>query len=198
MPHRPSRREAICDAALDLAAAGGNHAITHQAIDRQLGLAKGSTSYYFRTRHALVTAAVTHLTEHSRDVFGRLRPAGGGTPTLDEAAALIADYVETLLTTRRRDVLARYALSVDGATDPETRAALAASVFSVAAATELMSSLGAGDPSGAARDLISLLEGLLFDMTCGSRAYEDSGVPGACAVEVRAAVALWLGALRAR
>ncbi|GAA4487165.1 TetR/AcrR family transcriptional regulator [Rhodococcus olei] len=198
MPHHPSRRESICDAALDLAAAGGNHAITHQAIDRQLGLAKGSTSYYFRTRHALVTAAVTHLTERSRDAFGRLRPAGGGQPTPDKAADLIADYVETLLTTRRRDVLARYALSVDGGTDPDMRAALAASVFSVAAATELMRTLGAGDASGAARDLISLLEGLLFDMTCGSRAYESSGDPDARALELRAAVALWLEALRAR
>lgn len=191
MPHRPSRRELICEAALDLAATGGNHAISHQAIDRHLGLAKGSTSYYFRTRHALVTAAVTHLAECSRGAFARLQPAGSATPSTDDAAALIAGYVETLLTARRRDVLARYALSVDVSTEPDVRAALAESVFSRSAAAHLMMVLGAGDPSAAARDLISLLEGLLFDLTCGSRPLGDGST-----AEVRSAVTLWLDALR--
>ena len=52
MAHRRSRRDLICEAALDLAAEGGNHALTHQAIDARLGLARGSTSYYYRTRAA--------------------------------------------------------------------------------------------------------------------------------------------------
>ena len=50
------RRTAICEAVLDLAAEGGNRAVTHGAVDRRLDLPKGSTSYYFRTKRALLEA----------------------------------------------------------------------------------------------------------------------------------------------
>ncbi|CAM2771199.1 TetR/AcrR family transcriptional regulator [Prescottella defluvii] len=193
MSHRPSRREAICDAALDLAAEGGNHGVTHQAIDRRLGLAKGSTSYYFRTRDALVGGAIRRLSDRSRAAFVEAHTADDP-PSVDGAADLIAQQIGLLVTDRRRDVLARCALAVDAAGDEELRSALAGCLFSVDRATALMDALGATDPRSAAHDLISLLEGLVFDAVYGSRSMlADSAAPRVD--RLRSTVRLWLTAL---
>ncbi|ORL83300.1 TetR/AcrR family transcriptional regulator [Prescottella equi] len=194
MSHRPSRRESICEAALDLAAEGGNHAVTHQAIDRRLSLAKGSTSYYFRTRDALVGAAVRRLTERSRAAFAEAYGAGVGGVSVEGAADLMADQIVLLLTGRRRDVLARYALAVDAADDEELRPALAGCLFSVGKATGLLEALGASDPDSAAHDLISLLEGLVFDSVYGSRSVLAGG-SAASTQRFRVTIRLWLAAL---
>ncbi|MGF7122419.1 TetR/AcrR family transcriptional regulator [Rhodococcus sp. BE178] len=193
MNHRPSRRESICDAALELAAEGGNHAVTHQAIDRRLGLAKGSTSYYFRTRDALVAAAVTRLADRSREEFVHAY-GQREVPSADAAAGLIAGQLHILLTSRRVDALARYALAVDAAGDPELRGALGACLFSVPLAAELMEALGASDPHRAAHDLVSLLEGLLFDLIHGSRSAVELDEESRVA-QLRSTIRLWLGAL---
>lgn len=182
----------MCEAALDLAATGGNHAVTHQAIDKHLDLPKGSTSYYFRTRHALMTAVVAHLTKRSRARFQELRSTARGENARDGAAEVMATYVEGLVTTHRRDVMARYALATDAATDPQLAAELAASVFSRTAAVDLMAVLGADEPAVAARNLIALLEGLLVDHTFGARAH-DRASPRPD--DLRDAIALWLRAL---
>ncbi|AVP67551.1 TetR/AcrR family transcriptional regulator [Prescottella equi] len=194
MSHRPSRRESICEAALDLAAEGGNHAVTHQAIDRRLSLAKGSTSYYFRTRDALVGAAVRRLTERSRAAFAEAYGAGVGGVSVEGAADLMADQIVLLLTGRRRDVLARYALAVDAADDEELRPALAGCLFSVKKATGLLEALGASDPDSAAHDLISLLEGLVFDSVYGSRSVLAGGSTPSTQ-RFRVTIRLWLAAL---
>lgn len=194
MSHRPSRRESICEAALDLAAEGGNHAVTHQAIDRRLSLAKGSTSYYFRTRDALVSAAVRRLTERSRAAFAEAYGAGVGGVSVEGAADLMADQIVLLLTGRRRDVLARYALAVDAADDEELRPALAGCLFSVEKATGLLEALGASDPDSAAHDLISLLEGLVFDSVYGSRSVLAGG-SAPSTQRFRVTIRLWLAAL---
>ncbi|NKS80315.1 TetR/AcrR family transcriptional regulator [Prescottella equi] len=194
MSHRPSRRESICEAALDLAAEGGNHAVTHQAIDRRLSLAKGSTSYYFRTRDALVGAAVRRLTERSRAAFAEAYGAGVGGVSVEGAADLMADQIVLLLTGRRRDVLARYALAVDAADDEELRPALAGCLFSVKKATGLLEALGASDPDSAAHDLISLLEGLVFDSVYGSRSVLAGGSTPSTQ-RYRVTIRLWLAAL---
>jgi hypothetical protein len=63
--HRPAARRAvtglgpcreIADAAIGLLAAEGMRGLTHRTVDRAADLPKGSTSYYFRTRQALLQA----------------------------------------------------------------------------------------------------------------------------------------------
>ncbi|AOW91934.1 TetR family transcriptional regulator [Rhodococcus sp. WMMA185] len=194
MSHRRSRRDLICGAALDLAAEGGNHALTHQRVDARLGLPRGSTSYYYRTRRALVSAAIAHLTCRSREQF---RDAAPSAPpkTTREAASLIVSQLEALMVERRRDVLARYALMTDAAGDDELQEGLASCLFSLSAATVLMDSLGASDPSAAARDLITLLEGLVFDFAFGAR---KLGADASLADEtetLRTSLHLWIDAL---
>ncbi|BCK54895.1 TetR/AcrR family transcriptional regulator [Nocardia wallacei] len=203
-----SRRRAICEAALDLAAAGGNRAVTHHAVDRRLGIARGSTSYYYRTRQDLLEAAIRHLAEASRAAFHTaLENAGDSaertdlpgrtvsalTDPLDHATELVAGQLDRLLGDRRRDALARYALVPDTAGNEGLRAALAACLFSTPAAEQLMASLGAADSDRAARDLVSLLEGLLFDRLHGARS-----LPGNATDDLRPTLRLWLAALSDR
>ncbi|MEV0945632.1 TetR family transcriptional regulator [Rhodococcus sp. NPDC049939] len=194
MSHRRSRRDLICDAALDLAAEGGNHALTHQGVDARLGLPRGSTSYYYRTRRALVSAAIAHLTCRSSEQF---RDAAPSVPpkTTREAASLIAAQLEVLLGDRRRDVLARYALMADAAGDDELREGLASCLFSFPAATALMDSLGASDPASAARDLITLLEGLVFDFAFGARKLGADSSHADGTETLRTSIRLWIDAL---
>ncbi len=96
---------------------------------------------------------------------------------------------------RRRDVLARYSLAVDASGDDELRAALASCLFSRPAATTLMDSLGSGDPDGAARDLIALLEGLVFDLTYGARVVGADTRFVDHRQSVQRAITLWIGVL---
>lgn len=189
------RRAAICEAVLDLAAAGGSRAVSHPAVDRHLGLARGSTSYYYRTRRELLDAAITHLTAASRTIFeAALDPAEAF--TIENAADFIAAQLDLLLGRRRRDVLARYALAIDNTLGDDLRAALAACLFSVPAAESLMTVLGAPHPRRAAYDLISLLEGLLFDRIHGPRSLRGLE-PGTAAGgdDLRATIRQWLTAL---
>lgn len=170
--------------------------MTHTAIDVHLGLPKGSTSYYFRTRHALVSAAITRLAERSRADFARLFDDTTGDPS--PPADLIARYLERLLTVRRTDVLARYALATDARLEPESAEALAACMFSISAAIDLVRELGASEPDTAGRDLLTLLEGVLFDRTHGTRAHTSSDSDTAWVDEIRSTVGRWLDTLCAQ
>nr|WP_202422790.1 TetR family transcriptional regulator [Gordonia sp. SID5947] len=164
-----------------MAAIGGNHAVTHQAVDRHLSLPRGSTSYYFRTRDALISAAAGHLVERSRAAFAEQMS--------DEAVRarpgdLIADYLDDLLTTRRRDALARHGLLQDPSVLPDTREKLARCFFSVDAATDLMRDRACDDAGAAADVFITVLEGIVFTYTYGVR--RDHGrVRGELAEQLR-------------
>lgn len=63
------RRAHIAAGAIDLIATNGIRALTHRAVDTWLGLPPGSTSYYFRTRHALIEAVADAITTRSRTDF---------------------------------------------------------------------------------------------------------------------------------
>lgn len=186
------RRDRIADAALDIVAVDGVRGLTHRAVDRHLGLPLGSTSYYFRTRAELLTAAVTHLTTRSRTQFRDVAPEPpSGVPG---AAAVIGRYVDRLLTERDRDVRARYALTTEFAHDDRMRASLAASLFSLPDAAALLRALGAAEPDRAAADFVALLEGLVFDRTLGARTGPAPGTTESVDALARAAATFLRGA----
>ncbi len=56
-----SRRDDIAQAAMELVAQGGTHALTHHRIDRRLSLPEGTTSNYARTRRDLVLMVAQHI-----------------------------------------------------------------------------------------------------------------------------------------
>ncbi|MFI8695982.1 TetR/AcrR family transcriptional regulator [Dietzia maris] len=155
MAERPSRRNQICESAIVLAARGGSHALTHQAIDAELGIAKGSTSYYYRTRAALIVGVSEFLTAQSRAVFHDLLVRHAG----QDPDVVIDAYLAHLAANRRDHVRARLALALDADCGAEQRAGLAECLFSLDGAVTLLRSQAHPQPEVGASDLLDRLEG---------------------------------------
>jgi DNA-binding transcriptional regulator YbjK len=62
-PDPDSRRRELCDAAIELLASDGSKGLSHLKLDRRLGVPDGTTSFYFRTRAALIHAVAERVTE---------------------------------------------------------------------------------------------------------------------------------------
>ncbi|MFC9660969.1 TetR/AcrR family transcriptional regulator [Nocardia sp. NPDC127606] len=177
------RRAQIVAGAIELIATRGIRALTHRALDTQLALPPGSTSYYFRTRRALIEAVADGITTRSRADFVAAqyesathpeevaREESVGRP-MDpvQVAHDIAAWLDHLLAARRNELIARHALIIEVMSDPELHARLAGSLFSLDRATDLFGALGAADPRESAHDFLALLEGLVFDRFAGLRA----------------------------
>lgn len=151
----PDRRTVILDAALRVLAEHGMRGLTHRAVDAAAEIAPGSTSYYFRSRSALVEGCVTRLVE----IDEAEAPAVASTSLVDVAVAVAV----AMATTGRYRTLARYELSLVAAREPHLRAALVAGGDTIRAlAARALAAAGAVDPAAAAAELAALLDGLVF------------------------------------
>ncbi len=107
------RRVRIADAALELLASEGARGLTHRAVDARLQLPGGSTSYYFRTRAALLLAAAERLLQLDTADLAQL-PAKAANSA--RAATLVQRW---LLPESRTRSIARMELLLAAARDPE-------------------------------------------------------------------------------
>ncbi|MFJ3974444.1 TetR/AcrR family transcriptional regulator [Streptomyces sp. NPDC090021] len=181
------RRTLIADTAIGLVAAAGLRGLTHRAVDGAAGLPAGSTSYYFRTRTALIGACYQRLAELDlADVDGgspsgvassALPGASGRDPVGREAvdreaaAAALAGLLYRWLTVGRERQLARFELSLEAARNPELSAGLQrAGRGARVRAAGIAAALGADRPEEAAELLVAWTEGLLYDRLAGARA----------------------------
>lgn len=155
-----NRRPLIADHAIAVLAQGGARALTHQAVDRSAGLSAGSTSYYFRTREALVDAAIERIRHHSRAAFEAMPMPDS--LTVKSASVFIAEQLYQLLTVRREQALAVVALLPEVADSPERQQGLMGCLFSRALATNLTGPLGSAHETHAADDLVDFLIGRLI------------------------------------
>ena len=117
------RRTVIADAAIATIAREGMRGFTHRAVDRTAGLAEGSTSYYFRTREALMFAAIARLAELDTVDVGDV-PELVGAVDQDTLVALLTSVMWAWLTDGRERTLARYELTLESARRPAVRARL--------------------------------------------------------------------------
>jgi DNA-binding transcriptional regulator YbjK len=62
-PNPDERRRDLCDAAIHLLAENGAKGLSHLKVDRKAGVPDGTTSFYFRTRSALLRAVAERLAE---------------------------------------------------------------------------------------------------------------------------------------
>lgn len=62
-PDPATRRRELCDAAIQLLADDGAKGLSHLKVDRKLGVPEGTTSFYFRTRSALVRGVAQRVAE---------------------------------------------------------------------------------------------------------------------------------------
>lgn len=160
------RRGLIADAALSVLEAEGGRGLTHRAVDRRAGLPQGSTSNYFQTREALLTAALHRLVELERPsvrAMEALVPDGPYEP--HRAAELVADLVRTWLEPERAGLaLARYELFLEARRRPQFQRELDRVRREYLELVEqLLPTAGCRDPHRHAPQLLSLLDGLVLN-----------------------------------
>lgn len=159
------RRTVLADAAIEVLAAAGMRGLTHRAVDRAAGLPPGTTSAYFRTRAALLTALVRRLVARDQ---AELQAAGERTP-LPRTPAELADGLAALTAARltgegRRRSLARYACALESVRDPELREILVPRENAGReVARVFLAAHGAPDIEARTQTLLACVDGLVFE-----------------------------------
>ncbi|MFE9559855.1 TetR/AcrR family transcriptional regulator [Streptomyces sp. NPDC006487] len=177
-PERGSdRRTLIADSAIDLVATAGLRGLTHRAVDGAAGLPAGSTSYYFRTREALIGACYARLAELDLGDFDEGAAPSHSPSSLsspmdrDAVAAALAALLYRWLTSGRSRQLARFELSLEAARNPELATELhRAGQGSRDRAAGILAALGAARPGESAELLVAWADGLLYDRLAGALA----------------------------
>jgi DNA-binding transcriptional regulator YbjK len=183
------RRTALADAATTVLAQEGMRGLTHRAVDRAAGLPDGTTSAYFRTRQALLTALVRRLVELDQ---AELQAAGEALPmprTPDELTDRLAEFIELRLSASgRRRTLARYACTVESVRHPELREILTPRDNAAHVAVRaFLAAHGAPDPTARTLTLLYCVDGLVFNgLTTGGRVRRED-VEGLVAAALRGA-----------
>ncbi|MDV5142972.1 TetR family transcriptional regulator C-terminal domain-containing protein [Streptomyces sp. SBC-4] len=159
------RRTALADAAIDVLAEHGMRGLTHRAVDRSANLPPGTTSAYYRTRQALLTALVTRLVALDQ---AELEEAGRRTRTPRTPAELVAGitaFAESRLTgPGRHRSLARYACAIESVHHPELRAILTPRDNTASEAVRaFLAAHGLTDAEERTVTLLTCVDGLVFD-----------------------------------
>lgn len=172
MPIPENDRSAVIgDAAIAVIAQGGMRGLTHRAVDSAAGLPAGSTSYYARTRAALLELVLQRMVRRDEndtrnlEEFDVERLAGR---ELSEIAATLADFLYALAVDGRDRTIARYECALEVTRRPELRPIYdRAGARLRTPATALLRAMGATDPERHANLLVTYCEGVLFDRTVG-------------------------------
>ena len=158
------RRTSIADAALRVLEARGSKGLTHRAVDREAGLAEGSTSNYCRTRDALLTAALQRLTELEQPTIGAIEallPYGPFEPR--RAAELVWEQISVWLAPERIGfAVARTELWLEARRRPEFSAAIdEVRREYLLRAERLLPAVGCTRPHDHAPQILAALDGLM-------------------------------------
>jgi DNA-binding transcriptional regulator YbjK len=176
------RRTEILDGALHMLAERGMRGLTHRAVDAAAGIPQGSTSYYFRSRSALVAGCVERILELDLAVEGPLVPAVGS--DVGALVDVLVDSAVSLVTTQRYRTVARYELSLAAMRDSQLRVTLTRAGDTLRAfAADMLRALGATDAARSTEQLAATLDGLMF--TALVRGPDD---PAALAAAFRSAL----------
>lgn len=163
-----ARRQEIAEAAVRLVDRQGLRALTQRAVDQELGLPMGTTSFYARTERQLVQLVVNLLAERTSADVGRTQALP---TTVDEAVPRLVAMVEAVVA-RPADTRTRYALSLDLVHDPDLHSYItyASPVRGrlVSSAEQTLDALGVPNPAAHASDLVALINGLVFDRLAGA------------------------------
>lgn len=169
----PDRRRLVARTALRVLAAQGSRGLTHRAVDAAASLPPGSTSYYHRTRAALLGACVDELVEQDREDMVRMAPLveAGDLGAVQDA---LTDLVCSWVTTGRERHVARYELTLEAVRRPEVAGVLHRGGQAVRSQVAgVLAALGAPDAVQRASILVACVDGVLFDRVVGANA----GVP---------------------
>lgn len=171
------RRTQIAEAGVRIIASRGVRALTHRAIDAELGLPDGSTSYYARSRRDLIALIVAHLAGRTEGEFiaPRLPAVLNSAVVADLLAAALEASAEPpdehrarllLLLEYHQDTELRSAL----VTRPEVRSAF------LTTASAVLELLDVQDPESHGGTLVGLLDGLLLQRVIGTAELDERAV----------------------
>lgn len=182
-PDHLDRRTLISDAALAILGRGGPRALTHRAVDAEAGIPAGSTSYYYRTREALLTACVRRLiavdqaligeqakvAAADRELIGDFRSGNAPADLVENYCLAITTMVQRWVNDYPHLLLARFSLSIETAQLPELSHELAAGrELARQRVTESLKAIGAPRPRRCSKWLIACLNGLMFEIITGT------------------------------
>ncbi|MET9761915.1 TetR family transcriptional regulator C-terminal domain-containing protein [Streptomyces sp. NPDC006372] len=181
------RRTVLADAAIDVLAGSGIRGLTHRAVDRAANLPSGTTSAYFRTRQALLTALVRRLVALDQ---AELDTVGRATPVTHEAGDLVAGiaaFVERRLTGEgRRRSLARYACAVESVHQPELREILVPRENAGRRVVHaFLAAQGVADAEERTLTLLACVDGLVFDRLVSGGSVSEAEIRGLVAAALR-------------
>ncbi|MBB3601509.1 DNA-binding transcriptional regulator YbjK [Mycolicibacterium sp. BK556] len=115
-PDGDQRRRDLCDAAITVLAAQGAKGLSHIKVDREAGVAHGTTSAYFRTRSALLVATTERVIELDRMALQTATSAAAGEDQeLPRLADVLAAAAHEPWLTRAK---ARYELTMLATREP--------------------------------------------------------------------------------
>ncbi|WP_370416949.1 TetR/AcrR family transcriptional regulator [Streptomyces fradiae] len=184
-----TRRTLLADAALGVLADAGMRGLTHRAVDAAAGLPAGTTSAYFRTRSALLTALVRRLVELDQ---AELTAAAEHAPVLRTADDLVHGLAALVAARTSGDglrrSLARYACVLESVRDPELRDILVPRENPGRDAVRaFLTARGVADPEARTLTLLACVDGLVLDRVVAG---PDAAGGGTGAIEGLVAAAL--------
>jgi DNA-binding transcriptional regulator YbjK len=125
-PNPDQRRRELCDAAIQLLAEDGAKGLSHLKVDTRAGVPDGTTSFYFRTRSALLRAVADRMVELDLATLqavadsARLDDASSTMSASTLAKVVIQSGEEPQLSRTK----ARYELTMQATRDPAMAATL--------------------------------------------------------------------------
>jgi DNA-binding transcriptional regulator YbjK len=159
-----ARRAAILQATLRILGREGSAAITHRAVAEEAGVPIASTTYYFTSKDDLLREALYLHVEQEAHRVAQATNTITGTPTIDELADRLADFVDYGLKAGRVTLIAEYELLLQAARQPDLEPL--SRVFYDQVRQQLLkplTDLGSTDPDGDSQLIMAALAGLEVD-----------------------------------
>lgn len=118
-PNPDQRRRELCDAGIQLLAADGIKGLSHLKVDRRAGVPEGTTSFYFRTRSALLQAVAVRVSELDlKDLTAATRTRSPSDAAPDRPSGLARLVIRSATGARLARIKARHELALQAVRDP--------------------------------------------------------------------------------
>lgn len=121
------RRDLLRDAAIDVLARDGGRGLTHRAVDEQAGVPTGTTSNYYRSRDALLSALAERIDERLRPDEATQARLARATPNRARYVALMRMLVQRVMAQPSLHI-AMLELRLEASRRPALKAALHATL----------------------------------------------------------------------
>lgn len=119
-PNPVERRRELCDAAIALLAIDGAKGLSHLKVDRKAGAPDGTTSFYFRTRSALLRGVAERLAELDLATLQAIADGAGAGADADRSSPsqLSVMVIQSGREPQLSLTKARYELTMQATRDP--------------------------------------------------------------------------------